>query len=168
MVERGGAEHMGARAIATRRDRGPEARGPEEHEHVDPARQQDRRQQQQQDVARTPCPRPRRPLRTPATSSSSRWIWEIPLDMNAACTVGQVQGHVGDQQDPDRVVDPGSAASDQATRYGAHDHARDGESGRRRDGVEDPAVAGPRCANATQAITKVRPVTMSGGDARPG
>jgi hypothetical protein len=50
-----------------------------QHEQVDPARQQDRRQQRQQDATEDLA---HAGAGTSAASSSSRWICVIPLDAN--------------------------------------------------------------------------------------
>src|SRR3984893_14761288 len=134
--ERDGSEHMGAGS--DQKDRGTEL-AHREDEDVDPARHQDRRQQRQQDAPEYLAePRARHlgdllelamHLRNPARREEH--------------AVGQVQGHIGDQQDPDRVVDRDRQHQISHQNAGPHDHARDRDRDER-DGIENPAEAGHR------------------------
>ena len=129
--EADGAEHVGAGP--DQEDRGAEL-AHREHEHVNPGRQQDRQQERQQDAAQH------------LAGPRARHLGDLlELAMNLrdparreAHAVGQLQRHIGDQQDPDRVVDGDRQHQIGEQDAGADDHARDGDR-RRGDRVEEPA-----------------------------
>src|SRR5712691_8793692 len=112
-----GSKHVGART--DQEDRGAElAHG--QHEDVDPAGQQDRRDQRQHDASEH-LPE--------AGARDLRRLLELAMDLGdparrEAHAVGQVQGHVGDEQDPDRVVDRDRQHEIGDQDAGTHDHAR--------------------------------------------
>ena len=107
-----------------------------EDEDVDPGRQQ-HRQQQRQENAQENLP--------DARAGDLGHLFQLAMDLgepadDEAHAVGQVHGDVGDQQDPDRVVDRNRQHQIGEQHAGADDDVRDRD---RREGerIEHPAGA---------------------------
>ena len=126
-----------------------------QHEDIDPGREQHRRQQRQQDAAED---------LDHARAADLRHLLQFLVDLREAArgeahAVGQVHGDVGDQQNPDRVVDRDRQhqIGEQHARADDHVRNRDRREGKR---VERPAGPRHRARCAIQAITKVSSTTM--------